>query len=292
MTEAAIPTDDLMRLVCEVRRSMATAWAMRAELLSLGADPGYVEWKGAWTSQRSFQVPEAYCRGALARNGLVREGFLCVAIRLRRTQVFVSDTPGASSGGERISALLGLLARRAWSSPDVVFDPCCGTGEVALSVEAPMRLMLDRDPRTLAFADLNRVLNGVPETRTLLGMADLRLGLPRLALAGLSGTALYLAHLPPPGARPPEKAEADALGRSTIDTIAAVRRSMPRTARLRVLLGLDEPSDGACPEQSLLARAAQTFGAERVSWTRLDGSPGSDAFVGAPGFGALAVALD
>lgn len=283
MHDLALPTTDLLRTLADARRSLATAWAMRSELLELGASP-----EGA-------DVPAALADGALARGGLVADGRLLVRTGLRRGQVFVVD-PDTSTGVEadRVDALLLQLAQQAWGTPDAVVDPCCGCGEVALSIETQTRLMLDRDPRALAFADLNRILNGVPESRALLGLSDLRAGLPRVALGGLSGTVLCVAALPC-ASGDAEPGDERAVEQAALDAIAAVRRALPRTSRLRALFGMpvSPPADDDA-RAGLAERAAAAFGRSQVRWSELDAAFAgrTAAAVADRSYGALAVELD
>ncbi|MFM1990902.1 MAG: hypothetical protein RJA99_3859 [Pseudomonadota bacterium] len=281
MDPLALPTDDLLHVLADARRSLAVAWAMRTELLALTS------------AAEGSPLPEG---GALARAGLVAGGRLQVRASPRRGKVFVADArPGRpdTDDGDAIGALLLQLGQQTWGAPDVLVDPCCGCGELALSIDAPMRLMLDRDPRALAFADLNRVLNGVPESRTLLGLADLRASTPRLALAGLGGTALWVAMLPDV-----EDATDGAvdLQQAALDALAAARRAMPRRARLFALMGVPGAATSTAGRMPLADRAAVAFGADRVRWTLLDPAYADRADEEGPDtarpLGALAVELD
>jgi hypothetical protein len=281
MPTSALCTDDLLRLLSDARRSLAVAWAIRSELLAIGTSPA-----GA-------RVPEGFDDGALARAGLVADGHLRVRVGMRRGQVLVDDPAAAprseAADDDRIGALLLQLAQQAWGPPDVLIDPCCGCGEVALSIDVPQRMMLDRSLRSLALADLNRILNGIPESRTLLGVADLRAGLPRFALAGLTGSVLCVTALPDDG-------DTRALEQSALDAIAALRRSMPRASRLRALIGVSGPAPDEPSAPGLIERAFAQFGAAKVRWTALDpafADRADGADLAAPAsFGALAVRLD
>jgi hypothetical protein len=292
----ALPADDLLRIVADARRSLAVAWALRGELLALATDPGTAGTRTSDGNDDRMAVPDALSDGALARAGLIDGGRLQVRVSMRRSQVFVTD-PAGPDAVDAAAPLLLQLARQAWGVPDMLLDPCCGCGEVALSAEAPLRLMLERDPRALAFADLNRVLNGIPESRTLLGLADLRMGLPRLALAALSGTVVCVAVLPsePPDARD-GGTDACSLQQAALDAIAAARRAMPRSARLRALLGMSEAPQVDLGGHGLAERAAAAFGADRVRWNVLESAAGGwlDArcVAGDRSYCTLAVELD
>jgi len=296
MPVPALPADDLLRIVADARRSLAVAWELRSELLALATGPDAAGTRPSDGDDDRVAVPDTLSEGALARAGLIDGGRLRVRVSLRRSQVFVTD-PASPDAVDAATPLLLQLARQAWGVPDVLLDPCCGCGEVALSTEAPLRLMLERDPRALAFADLNRVLNGIPESRTLLGLADLRVGLPRLALAGLAGTVVCVAVLPsePPDARDGE-GDARSLQQAALDAIAAARRAMPRSARLRALIGVSGASRAAPDGHDLAARAGAAFGAERVRWSVLE--PASAGWIDARSatadrsYGTLAVELD
>jgi hypothetical protein len=270
MHSLALPADDLLRIVADARRSLAVAWDLRTELLALAGDPGATGTRAPDGHDARVAVPEAFPNGALARAGLLCGGRLRVSVSLRRNLVFVTDPAGPDAIDAAPPHLL-QLARQAWGVPDVLLDPGCGCGEGALSAEAPLRLMLDRDLRALAFADLNRLLNGIPESRTLIGLADLRMGLPRLALAALSGTVFCVAVLPP---EPPDARDAEADARSmqqaALDAIAAARRTMPRSAMLRALIGISGVPRADHDGQSLAERAAAAFGADRVRWNVLE----------------------
>jgi hypothetical protein len=292
----ALSADDLLRIVADARRSLAVAWDLRTELLALAAHTGAPSLGPPDALDAGTAVPDALAEGALARAGLIDGGRLRVRVSLRCNQVFMTDPTGPDAV-DAARPLLLQLARQAWGMPDVLLDPCCGCGEVALSTEAPLRLMLDRDPRALAFADLNRVLNGIPESRTLLGLADLRVGLPRLALTGLAGTVVCVAVLPsgPPDGRDGE-GDARSLQQAALDAIAAVRRAMPRPARLRALIGVSGASRVAPDGPDLAARAAAAFGAERVRWSVLEFSStgwlDARSATGDHSHGTLAVELD
>jgi hypothetical protein len=291
MHPLALPADDLLRIVAEARRSLAFAWDLRTELLELAFGPDVTGTRVEDGHDAPAAVPEAIPDGSLARAGLLCGGRLRVRVSKRRSQVFVTD-PAGPDEIDAVTPLLLQLARQAWGVPDVLLDPYCGNGEVALSIEAPLRLMLDRDPRALAFADLNRVLNGIPESRTLLGLADLRMGLPRLALAALSGTVVCVAMLPPDTRGANERS----LQQAALDAIAAARRMMPRTARLRALIGLVVAPRADRDGRDLAGHAAAAFGANRVSWSVIE--PASTGWVdvraeaGEGSYGALAVELD
>jgi hypothetical protein len=291
MHPLALPADDLLRIVAEARRSLAFAWDIRTELLALASGPGATGMRAEDGHEARAAVPEAIPDGALARAGLLSGGRLRVSVSMRRSQVFVTD-PAGPDAIDAVTPQLLQLARQAWGVPDVLLDPYCGSGEVALSTEAPLRLMLDRDPRALAFADLNRVLNGIPESRTLLGLADLRMGLPRLALAALSGTVVCVAMLPPDARDGNERS----LQQAALDAIAAARRTMPRTARLRALIGMVGAPRADHDGHDLAGHAAAAFGANRVRWSVIE--PGSTGWVdvraeaGEGSYGTLAVELD
>jgi hypothetical protein len=295
MHHHALPTDDLLRIVADVRRSLAVAWDLRTELLALALDTGAAGTLAHVGRDARVAAPEPLPDGALARAGLLCNGRLRVRVSLRCSQVFVTDPDGPDAIDT--AAHLMQLARQAWGVPDVLLDLRCGGGEVALSTEAPLRLMLDRDLRALAFADLNRLLNGIPESRTLIGLADLRMGLPRLALAALSGTVVCIAVLP---SESPDARDADAESRSlqqaALDAIAAARRTMPRTARLRALIGLSGAQRADDGGQSLTERGAAAFGAHRVRWSVLEHAPegwfDARSMVGDRSYGTLAVELD
>lgn len=291
----ALPTDDLLRIVADARRSLAIAWDLRTELLAMASNPGAAGALAQDGRETRVAAPEPLPDGALARAGLLCNGRMRVRVSLRCSQVFVTDPDGPDAIDT--AAHLMQLARQAWGVPDVLLDLRCGGGEVALSTEAPLRLMLDRDVRALAFVDLNRLLNGIPESRTLIGLADLRMGLPRLALAALSGTVVCIAVLP---SESPDARDADAESRSlqqaALDAIAAARRTMPRTARLRALIGLSGAQRADDGGHCLAERGAAAFGAHRVRWSVLELAPegwlDARSMVGDRSYGTLAVALD
>ena len=284
-------TDDLFRTARALRASTELADRVRRALRALCDSKSYRGWRDGPEQASRFRldgegeggVDGGAGRSALQEAGLVEAGGLAIRVNDREGRLFATDGVWVDAQrrvfpfDDEAGTMLRLARRLGWETPDTVVDLACGCGHSALGFDAAQRVLLDVNPRALAYAELNRVLNGVPGASTVIALNDVRDGVPRGVARGLRGTVLVIANMPfglSPGAGvlPLTSDGGDdglVLQAAVLETLAALRRELPAVTRLQALmLGLT----AGCAAEGRWEwpqRAAAAFGEGRARWSLL-----------------------
>jgi methylase of polypeptide subunit release factors len=280
-------TDALFRTARALRSSPGLAGRVREAMRALCIAPAYRAWREGPAQASRFQLSAGASADALAEAGFAVDGQLLLRVNERAGRLFATD--GVWIDAERrvfpfddeSGTLLRLAGRLGWSSPDAVIDLACGCGHLALGFEAAQRVMLDVNPRALAYAEVNRILNQVPNASTVIALNDVRDGVPRGLLRGLRGTVLVIANMPfglaPRSGLLPLTSDGGedglALQNAVLESLAALRRELPAVTRLQALmLGLTAGS-AAQARWDWPRRVAAALGEGRAHWSLLQDEP-------------------
>jgi hypothetical protein len=280
-------TDALFRTARALRSSPGLADRVREAMRALCIAPAYRAWREGPAQASRFQLSAGASADALAEAGFAVDGQLLLRVNERAGRLFATD--GVWVDAERrvfpfddeSGTLLRLAGRLGWSSPDAVIDLACGCGHSALGFEAAQRVMLDVNPRALAYAEVNRILNQVPNASTVIALNDVRDGVPRGLLRGLRGTVLVIANMPfglaPRSGLLPLTSDGGedglALQNAVLESLAALRRELPAVTRLQALmLGLTAGS-AAEARWDWPRRVAAALGEGRAHWSLLHDEP-------------------
>ncbi len=280
-------TDALFRTARLLRSSPELAERVREAMRALCLSPDYRAWRAGPGQASRFRLTAGASADALAEAGFAVEGQLMLRVNERAGRLFATD--GVWVDAERrvfpfddeSGTLLRLAGRLGWSSPDAVIDLACGCGHSALGFDAAQRVMLDVNPRALAYAEVNRILNQVPNASTVIALNDVRDGVPRGLVRGLRGTVLVIANMPfglaPRSGVLPLTSDGGedglALQNAVLESLAALRRELPAVTRLQALmLGLTAGS-AAEARWDWPRRVAATLGEGRARWSLLHDEP-------------------
>jgi hypothetical protein len=278
-----LSTDTLFLAARLLRSSPQFAERVREAMRALCTAPAYRTWREGPGQASRFRLAADASADALTEVGFAAAGELLVRVNERDGRLFATD--GVWVDAERrvfpfddeSGTLLRLARRLGWSSPDAVIDLACGCGHSAFGFDAAQRVMLDVNPRALAYAEVNRILNEVPNASTFIAQSDVRDGVPRALVRGLLGSVLVIANMPfglapRPGVLPLTSDGGEdglALQDAVLESLAALRRELPKTTRLQALmLGLTAGS-AAESRWEWPRRVAATFGDGRARWSLL-----------------------
>lgn len=253
-------------------------------LRAVSESPGYRAWAGSLAEAVPFQLAGFVDAELLERTGIACDGHLTVKLTSMGHHLFLTDGVWVDPRvrvfpfSDESSALTGFVRRHNldnWADSIVDLATGCGHTPVALGVNG---VAFDINTRALAFAIVNRALNGVPAGSCLLALNDIRNGIPETIGRGLRGNVLVLANMPfgPSPSR-------DALpltshgGESGIDLQIATYRAIADLAhghadRISVracILGL---TVGNRTENrwEIVDKAIDCFGIGRVGWNLLN----------------------
>lgn len=196
-------SDDIFLIAMALRKQPHLAAQARAELQAVHALPEYIQWSNSLEQAHRFQLPREHRYPALSRVGLVKEDVLGVRINRRDDRMFVTDgvwkdpQVRAFPFEDESGILLAHLQDRGWlANCDVAYDLACGCGHTALSLDLPLQVGLDINPRAMAFAGLNRLLNGLAPQRYLLMLNDIATGAPTAPALFARRGLLVVANMP------------------------------------------------------------------------------------------------
>lgn len=284
-----VSTDKLFLLAEQLRADRALALRLRQLLRVLAQGTHYQAWAGGKAQARPYRVVDPDAAGALRRMGLYEDG-LCVKLLNTHLQVFLTDGVWVDPAvrvfpfDDEARALLGLARRLGWDRGlDLVLELACGCGQAGLQLPAPCVLLLDINPRALAYAELNKALNAREPGEVGCALNDLRHGyqLP-LRPRGAADQVLVLANAPfglaPPTDRLPLSSAAGSDGLSfqagVFKAVSRLRHELRPGARLRALVMGMSAGERLHERWDLVHLAEETLSAERawgrVSWHLLE----------------------
>ncbi|RPH39441.1 MAG: hypothetical protein EHM87_24085 [Burkholderiales bacterium] len=280
-------TDDLFRTARALRASTELADRVRRALRMLCDSKAYRMWREGPEQANRFRPEAGQGVEALQEAGLVVDGALAVRVNDREGRLFATDGVWVDARGrvfpfdDESGTMLRLARRLGWATPDAVLDLACGCGHSALGFDAAQRVMLDVNPRALAYAEINRILNQVPSASTVIALNDVRDGVPRGVARGLRGTVLVLANMPfglaPASGVLPLTSDGGEDGlmlqAAVLESLAALRRELPAVTRLQALmLGLT----AGCAAEGRWEwprRVGDALGEGRARWSLLHDEP-------------------
>lgn len=276
-------TDELFRTSRRLRASNDLSERVRRVLTALCESKAYRAWREGPGQASPFELAGGEQTETLVEAGLAIDRILQVRVNDREGRLFATDGVWIDAGcrvfpfDDEAGTMLRLARRLGWATPETVIELACGCGHAALGFDAAHRVMLDVNPRALAYAELNRGLNRVPSTSTVIALNDVRDGVPRGVARGMRGTVLVIANMPF-GLAPCEGvlpltsdggADGLALQSAVLEALAALRRELPAVTRLQALmLGLTTGS-AAADSWEWPRRAAAALGNGRSRWLLL-----------------------
>ena len=198
-----VSTERLFTLGQTLANDAALARKVAFSLRTVAGLPSYEAWH-AGTAQRQPFIPELETLAVtnLTHTGLVADGKLLVRVNTSTGAVFVTDGVWWDANTrvfpfiDETQMMIALTRRLGWEADLVsVLDLAGGCGHGAWLAGAPNALLLDVNPRALAYAELNRVLNALPPGRNFCALNDIRNGVPR-PLISHDEELLVLANMP------------------------------------------------------------------------------------------------
>jgi hypothetical protein len=281
-----VEVEQLASVTARIKSELGLLTVLRQQIGAIYASSSYQSWLSGGLAERE---PYAFAAGlhapAVEQAGLSRDRVLQVKINAVGSRVFVTDGVWVRQDArvfpfsDESRALLGYVEERGlgdWA--DLAIDLSAGCGHNAFGVEGDCeRAAFDVSPRAVAFLGFNRALNGIPASRSLIALNDIRDGIPEVLASPNARRVLFLANMPfgPAPARgilPPTSdggASGGDLSVATMDTISAYveRHASGRTIRACVLVLT--VGDATEDRWEVVERARERFGADKVSWELL-----------------------
>ncbi len=276
-------TENIFGLCQVLKAGTAQAAEIFEELHTLSLNPRYRQWAQSPEQLRPFELSTIADFPALSGTSLVAEGKLTVRVNRHGSRVFVTDDISTDAThrvfpyADESASMREAVIDAGWlGTGDTVLDLAGGCGHTAWSLEAARVVLFDINPRALAYAELNRLLNRLDSQRYLCLLNDIRNGVPT-ALVPLQGRVLVTANMPfSPSATPEDLPLTTAGGTSgmdlqhaTFNALERLRADLPRAVALRaVILGLTVGNQAESVWE-LPLKAVERFGSEKVSWNLL-----------------------
>jgi hypothetical protein len=281
-----VEVEQLAAVTGHIRSAPELLIRLQDQIGSIFASPSYQTWlNGGLAERQPYEIPADLETPAVEFAGLSSQRILRVKINVIGSRVFVTDGVWVRQDArvfpfsDESRALLRYVERRDLSRwADLVVDLAAGCGHNAFGFDgSPDRVALDVSPRAIAFLAFNRALNGLPASRSLIALNDIRDGMPD----GLAGTSarqiLFLANMPfgPAPARgilPPTSdggASGADLSVATMDAIAAFAERNAGARSIRACLLALTVGDAAADRWEVVERAQARFGPKSVRWELL-----------------------
>ena len=280
-----LTTDQLFLLACALRESPATAADARKELTSFIEHPAYRTWRASLGQARPFKPPTEIALPTLRALGLLGDDGLVVCVNDHKGRLFLTDgvwadpTYRAFPFNDESAVLVSLARRLGWSQDaGVIVDLASGCGHSALSFDAPRQYLLDINPRALAYAELNKLLNDLDGARYQSMLNDIRQGMSSLRVDDETRAVLVVANMPfAPAPRRTDLPLTSYGGPAGMDlqvaafrALARLRRDLPAPVVLRALVMGLSVGDSDANSWDLHRQATEHFGAESVRWFGLE----------------------
>ena len=280
---------DLHRINAYLRNAPEACLPLREALGAIAATPRYQQWSHGSLQIEPFLLAPGDGAGPVRDAGLCESSRLRMRINVHAGRVFLTDgvwTPPdvrVFPFCDESATLLDFAERSGWSrSASCILDLAGGAGHSAWSFDRPLQVLLDVNPRALAYAELNRHLNELDPKRYVAQLNDIRGGivLPQRLGIGSAGLdeILVLANMPfapsPKRGLMPLTSDGGAcavdLQVATFRALSELSRCLPRRTRIRaIVLGLS-PGCAAKNRWLLETEAVRIFGAAQVRWHRVD----------------------
>lgn len=275
-----LSTDDVFLLSTELASDARFSRALNEQLRAIYNSAPYQDWLGTVAEVQPFELSDVAAVDLLERARLARSGRLLAKLNLIEAGIFLTDGVWIDPRVrvfpfcDESVALIGFVRKSGFATwADWTLDLATGCGLNAMAVGG-RSVAFDINPRALAYATVNRALNGILGEDCVLAFNDIRDGIPKAVCSDLEGHVLILANLPF-GPAP----SADALpltsngGESGGDLQVAAYRAIDRfvrssKGRLSVracLMGLSV-GDHVANRWDIVERAIEHFGADRVKW--------------------------
>lgn len=197
-----ISTDDLTKIYLDLSAEDELD-AVFAEIDTLWATEIYQ----AWHIDKDKHFRPFHLEGDwkhLRASGLVRESSLLVRINKIGGRYFLTDGPWVSHRfaafpySEEAESLLDHAYQEQlhlWA--DTIVDMSAGSGHTPLGMETEAdRYVYDINPRALAYAKLNALINRLPESRVSIAINDVKRNLPLSLLSVRGRKVLFLFNTP------------------------------------------------------------------------------------------------
>jgi hypothetical protein len=275
-----LSTDDIFLLSMELASNTTFSRALNDQLSAICASPFYLGWLGTMAEAEPFALSDTADIPLLERSGLACSGRLLAKLNRTEAGIFLTDGVWIEPQVrvfpfcDESVALIGFVQKTGLAGwADWTLDLATGCGHNAMALGTPS-VAFDINPRALAYATVNRALNGIPGEDCFLALNDIRDGIPKTVGPDLEGHVLVLANMPF-GPAP----SSDALpltsngGESGADLQIAAYRAIDRFVRSAkgrfsvraCLMGLSV-GDREANRWDLVERAVEHFGANRVKW--------------------------
>lgn len=275
-----LSTDDIFLIATALAPNPGFGRVLNGLLRTIHASPLYQHWFGTLAEVEPFVLSDAVDVPLLEKAGLARSGRLLVKVNRTEDGIFLTDGVWVEPRVrvfpfcDESVALIGFvraagLAARA----NVVVDLATGCGLNAMALGVP-GCAFDINPRALAYAALNRALNGIRAEDCVLALNDIRDGIPQAVARALDSHALILANMPFGPAPNPQALPLTSNGGESgadlqIATYAAVDRLIQsangRFSVRACLMGLTV-GDRTAGRWEIVERAIERFGTDRVRW--------------------------
>jgi hypothetical protein len=275
-----LSTDDIFLLSSQLASDATFPGALNAQLRAIYASPLYRDWLGTIAEAEPFALPDVIDIALLERARLACSGRLVAKLNRTETGIFLTDGVWIEPQVrvfpfcDESVALIDFVRKTGLAEwADWTLDLATGCGVNAMALGGPS-VAFDINPRALAYASVNRALNGILGEDCVLTLNDIRDGIPKAVGPDLEGHVLVLANMPFGPAPSPEALPLTSNGgESGADLQIAAYRAIERFIRSAkgrfsvraCLMGLSV-GDHEANRWDLVERAIQHFGADRVKW--------------------------
>jgi hypothetical protein len=275
-----LSTDDIFLLSMELASDAGFGRALGDQLHAIHTSPSYRDWLGTLAEVEPFMLSVEADVPLLERGRLACSGGLLTKVNRTEDGIFLTDGVWVEPRVrvfpfcDESAALVGFIRKAGlagWAGWILDLATGCGLNAMALGRQS---MAFDINPRALAYAAVNRALNGISGQDCVLALNDIRTGIPGAVLPGRDEHVLILANMPfGPAPRPDALPLTSNGGESGADLQIAAYRAIDgfvRTAKGRFsvracLMGLTV-GDQAANRWDIVERAVQCFGADRVRW--------------------------
>jgi hypothetical protein len=276
-----LSTDDIFLLATALSADGCFAGALSEQLRALHASPSYQGWLGTLAEAEPFVLPDWVDGPLLNEARLTQSGRLLVKLNRPDSGIFLTDGVWVEPRlrvfpfCDESTALVDFVCKAGLArSANWTLDLATGCGINAMSIGG-RSLACDINPRALAYAAVNRTLNGIPGDECVLALNDIRHGIPKILGVGLEGQhVLILANMPFGPAPSPEALPLTSNGgttgadlqiasyRAVADLVRSARSRFSFTACLMGLTVGDRTTD----RWDIVDHAIRQFGADRIRW--------------------------
>ncbi len=275
-----LSTDDIFLLSSELASDATFSRFLNDRLRAIHASPPYQDWLGTGAEAEPFALPDVADLPPLERARLARSGRLLAKLNRTEAGIFLTDGVWIEPRVrvfpfcDESVALVGFVRKTGlagWADWTLDLATGCGVNAMALGGH---RVAFDINPRALAYATVNRTLNGISGEDCVFALNDIHDGIPKAVGSNLEGRVLILANMPfGPAPSPDALPLTSNGGESGADLQIAAYRAIERfvqsaNGRFSVracLMGLSV-GDHVANRWDIVERAIAHFGADRVKW--------------------------